>query len=212
LLVGEIENGVEGSVARHAKRNFALALGRICPEKGFHLALEAACQARMPLWLAGRVFPYETHETYFRQEIQPRLDSAHRWLGPVGGARKVRLLSGARCLLAPSLVPETSSLVAMEALACGTPVVAFPAGALADIVENGRTGFIVNNTREMAEALQECARLDPELCRQTAARRFGLKPMLQKYFELYARVADTKGTEGREWHDDGIGIGTAAGS
>ena len=104
-----------------------MALGRICPEKGYHIALDAAARAGVPMVLAGEVFRYPAHEQYFRDEIAPRLDASRRFIGPVGLHRKRRLLSEARCLLAPSLAPETSSLVAMEALACGTPVIAFPA-------------------------------------------------------------------------------------
>src|SRR5262249_25501474 len=135
---------------RVSRRNFVLSLGRICPEKGYHLALEAAIAARLPMILAGEIFRYEAHERYYAQEIAPRLNGVRKFIGPVGLARKRRLLSAARCLLVPSLVPETSSLVAMEALACGTPVIAFPSGALAEIVEHGRTGFLVKNETEMA--------------------------------------------------------------
>lgn len=182
-----IENGVPVPARRppHAKRRFALALGRICPEKGFHHALDAARQADAPLWLAGRVFGYETHQEYYQREIEPRLDSARRFIGPVGLKRKQRLLTAAQCLLAPSLAPETSSLAAMEALAAGTPVVAFPAGALADIVEPGRTGFLVNSVAEMAAAIPAARHLNPETCRETARQRFSLARMTGQYLRVY---------------------------
>jgi len=182
---------VERLQARHAKRNFALALGRICPEKGFHLALHAAEMVGVPLLIAGQVFPYPYHQHYFEVEIRPRLGRKARFLGPVGFAGKRRLLSAARCLLVPSLVAETGSLVAMEALACGTPVVAFPAGALADIVEPGVTGFLVNDAREMAEAIVAAGKLDPEQCRAAASRRFSLDRMVERYFAVYERLTTT---------------------
>ena len=97
-----------------------------------------------------------------------------RHLGPVGFARKRRLLSAARCLLVPSMAPETSSLVAMEALACGTPVIAYRAGALAEIVEHGRTGFLVESTEAMADAIGRAGTIDPETCRRAARARFPL--------------------------------------
>lgn len=190
-LLPDIENGVptEALTARHAKRRFVMMLGRICPEKGFHLGLDAAARARMPALLAGEVFRYEAHERYFRQEVAPRLDGLRRFIGPVGLARKRRLLSAARCLLAPSLAPETSSLVAMEALACGTPVVAFPSGALPDIVEHGKTGFLVQDERQMADAIVAASRLDPGVCRQTARQRFSLDRMTQQYVAVYRSLA-----------------------
>jgi glycosyltransferase involved in cell wall biosynthesis len=190
-MLTEIENGV--SVGRlqacHARRNFALCLGRICPEKGFEHALEAARLAETPLLIGGEVFPYDAHRDYFEAEIRPRLGPSARFLGPVGWSRKRRLLSAARCLLAPSLAKETSSLVAMEAIACGTPVVAFPNGALADIVEPGVTGYLVACAREMAEAIHAADRLDREHCRDIARRRFSLERMVAGYFALYRRLA-----------------------
>jgi glycosyltransferase involved in cell wall biosynthesis len=190
-LLDEIENGVATELfsSRHAKRNFAVALGRICPEKGFHHALDAAKHAQIPLLLAGETFRYETHENYFQKEIMPRLDRSRRFVGPVGFTRKRRLLSAARCLLAPSLVPETSSLVAMEALACGTPVIAFRSGALADIIEHGRTGFLVSDEREMAEAIRAIDVIDPAICRQIAEKKFCASRMIEKYFAVYERLA-----------------------
>ncbi len=190
-LLPDVHNGVPVAAlaaARHTKRNFTLMLGRICPEKGCHLALDAARLADVPLLVGGQVYPYPEHERYFRDEVKPRLDASRRFLGPVGFARKRRLLSAARCLLIPSLAPETSSLVAMEALACGTPVVAFPSGALPDIVEHGRTGFLVRDVREMAAAIGAVDTLDPELCRATARERFSDTRMTREYFALYERV------------------------
>ncbi len=193
-LLPDIPNGVdiEALAARHARRGFALALGRICPEKGFHLALKAARQIGASLLLAGTVFRYEAHERYFAHEIAPRLDRWRRFIGPIGFARKRRLLSAARCLLVPSLVAETGSLVAMEALACGTPVIAFPNGALADVVEHGRTGFLVRDTREMAGAIAAAGDIDPEACRAAARARFSAERMAERYLALYHDLARGK--------------------
>src|SRR5438270_7510863 len=141
-----IENGIDIDrlTVKLTKCDFALSLGRICPEKGLHLALEATEKAGMPMLLAGEVFRYEAHVEYFEKEILPRLSDHRRFIGPAGLKAKRRLMTKARCLLVPSLVDETSSLVAMESMACGTPVIAFPNGALRLIVEDGVTGFIVN--------------------------------------------------------------------
>jgi glycosyltransferase involved in cell wall biosynthesis len=196
-LLPDVRNGVavDDLAARHAKRRFALALGRICPEKGFHIALDAAKRAGVPLLLAGQTFPYEAHETYFAREIAPRLGGGRRFIGPIGPVRKRRLLTAARCLLLPSLAPETSSLVAMEALACGTPVIAFPSGALPEIVAHGRTGFIVGDEQEMAEAIHAAATIESEVCRATARERFSLERTVERYFALYQDLAQRGWTE-----------------
>jgi glycosyltransferase involved in cell wall biosynthesis len=194
LLLPEIENGVEIEKfnTQHAKRRFAVALGRVCPEKGFHLALDAATSADLPLLLGGEVFRYEAHEQYYREQIVPRLNGRHRFLGPVGFKRKRRLLGGARCLLAPSLAAETSSLAAMEALASGTPVIAFPSGALGQIVEHGRTGFLVNNEQEMGDAIRAAEELSPEVCRETARQRFSAQKMTEHYLEVYRKLISSQ--------------------
>lgn len=190
-LLPEIPNGVRlGDLSfRARKRSFVLALGRICPEKGFHLALDAAARAGVPLLLAGAVFAYAAHEAYFREEIAPRLDRGRRFLGPVGGARKRRLLAAARCLLVPSLVAETSSLVALEALASGTPVVAFRKGALPEIVEHGRTGYIVDSMAAMADAIRAADAIDPAACRRAAEERGSATRMTAAYLEAYRTLA-----------------------
>ncbi|HEY3360222.1 MAG TPA: glycosyltransferase family 4 protein [Polyangia bacterium] len=185
-----IANGVrlERFRLRRRKLGYAVALGRICPEKGFHLALDAAARAGVPLVLAGQVFPYPEHERYFARQIAPRLGPAARFVGPVGPAQRRRLLAGARCLVAPSLAPETSSLVAMEALASGTPVVASGAGALPEIVDDGRTGFIVEGVEAIAAAVSAAGALDPAACRRAAEERFDAARMLDDYLDLYRAV------------------------
>ena len=191
LLLPAIRNGVpvEELQARHARRGFALCLGRICPEKGQHLAIEAARRAGVPLLLAGEVFDYPEHRRYWREEILPRLGEGVRWLGRAGFARKRRLISAARCVLIPSLAEETSSLVAMEAAACGTPVVAFRRGALPETVEHGRTGFVVDDADGMRDAIPRTAAIEPDVCRETARRRFSLEQMNAAYLDLYGRLA-----------------------
>ena len=193
-MLPEIQNGVPTArlQARHAKREFALAVGRICPEKGFHHALDAAALAKIPLIIAGHVFPYEDHQRYFDEQIGPRLGPRARFLGQLGFARKRRYLTAARCLLMPSLIAETSSLVAMEAMACGTPVVAYPAGALPDIVEPGVTGFLVRDPHEMSEAIHKAANIDRDHCRAVARRRFPVERMIKAYFGYYQMLTQSK--------------------
>ncbi|MGQ7792343.1 glycosyltransferase [Faunimonas sp. B44] len=188
-LLPPVGNGVPDVLfgARHARRRFALFLGRICPEKGVHIAMDAAARAGVPLLIGGEVFPYVDHRRYFEEEVAPRLGPLCRFLGPVGFARKRRLLSAASCLLLPSLAAETSSLVAREALACGTPVIAFDRGALAETVENGRTGYLVDDLEAMAAAIGQSGLIDPEACR-TAAQRFSTERMIDGYIGLYRRI------------------------
>jgi glycosyltransferase involved in cell wall biosynthesis len=186
-----IPNGVDlaAFAAPHATRSFALVLGRICPEKGIHLAVEAARRAGVPLLIGGRVYPYEAHRRYFEEKVVPRLDASRRFFGPLDFSRKRRFLGAARCLLIPSLAAETSSLVAMEALAAGTPVIAFPEGALPDVVEHGRTGFLVSDVKEMADALRKVGSLDRAACRRTARERFSIEAMIGGYFAAYRELA-----------------------
>jgi glycosyltransferase involved in cell wall biosynthesis len=134
------------------------------------------------------VFPYREHLDYFARQIEPRLDTDRRFIGSVGPIAKQKLLADARCLLVPSLVEETSSLVAREALAAGTPVIAFPRAALAELVEPGRTGFLVDDVDDMAAAIQAAGRLSREACIDGALQRFPLARMIQAYFEVYTAL------------------------
>ena len=186
-----IDNGVDLDcfVARRRKRRFALVLSRICPEKGIHLAIDAARAAGVPLVIGGQLFPYPAHVDYFERAIRPRLGHGVTFAGPLGFLRKRRLLAAARCLVVPSHCAETSSLVAMEALASGTPVVAWRAGALPDLVEHGRTGFLVDDPHALARAIAAAGALDPAACRRAAERRFSAAAMVRRYLALYERLA-----------------------
>lgn len=196
-LLPAIENGVPSNepVVMPRKRKFALMLSRISRDKGIHIGIEAAKAARIPLLIAGKVFPYAEHLRYFDEEVMPRLDERRCFLGSPDLATKRRLLSTARCLLAPSLEPETSSLVAREALAAGTPVVAFPVGALSDIIEHGRTGFLVRDVDAMAAAIEAAAHIHPEDCRRVARERFPLSRMTQTYIATYEDLVERAGRD-----------------
>lgn len=189
-LIAAVPNGVDCDLYRPAPKGCdLLVLGRVAPEKGFAPAIDAAKAAGASLVAAGRVFPYPEHQRYFADEVLPRLDGRRRWIGPAEGARKRRLLARARALLLPSTAPETSSLVAMEALASGTPVIAYRSGALPTIVEDGVTGFIVDDVAGMAAAIARLPAIDPAACRQAACDRFPLTRTAQAYLDLYARLA-----------------------
>ncbi|HJS90740.1 MAG TPA: glycosyltransferase [Steroidobacteraceae bacterium] len=192
-LLPAIENGVDlPAPTPYARRSYALALGRICPEKNYADALDASRRADCPMLLAGHVYHYPEHLHYFHTEIVPRLDRTRRWIGRIAGARKRRLLAGARCVLIPSRIAETSSLVAMESLAAGVPVIAYPAGALPEIVEHGRTGFIVEDARSMAAAIRAVDRIDRQSCRRAARERFCAERMIGEYLSLYRRIAGVR--------------------
>ena len=188
-----IENGVPLPQVRldRERENFALALGRIYPEKNVHEALEAGTRAGMPVLVGGHVFADREHSEYFAEKVQPLLNCdgvTHRFLGAVEAERRQRLLARAKCLLLPTRLPETSSLTAMEALSVGTPVIAFRSGALTEIVEHGVTGFLVDNVDEMADAIRRIDQIRPEDCRAAAEQRFSRDRMVHDYFDLYASM------------------------
>lgn len=190
-LLPPIANGVDVDVyaPTQARNDYALVLGRIAPEKGSHHALDAARWADVDCVAAGRLFGYSEHLAYWNDQVRPRLDDRRRFIGAVEGAAKRRLIAEAACVLIPSTAPETSSLVAMEALASGVPVIAFRSGALPEIVEDGVTGLLVNEAREMAEAIRRVGDIDPAACRRAAVERFPLRRTTDAYLNLYARLA-----------------------
>ena len=199
LRISEIiPNGVDLSCYRPRGRrgDYVLIMGRICPEKGTHIGIEAAQRQGETVLVAGTVFDYPEHREYFEEKVRPRLNDRVRFLGAVGGSRKADLIAGAKCLLLPSLAPETSSLVSMEALASGTPVIAWRRGALNEIIADGRTGWLVSSKEEMGSVLARVEKISRAECRREAERRFSSERMLSRYLELYAEVI--KNVHGRE--------------
>jgi CelD/BcsL family acetyltransferase involved in cellulose biosynthesis len=186
-----IRNGVDLEFYRPGPSRFntVLLLGRICPEKGFHLAIDAALEAGLDVIVAGAVFPYPSHQEYFRWVIAPRLNGRVTFVESPDRSTKRELLRTACCVAIPTIVPETSSLVAMEALASGTPVVAFRTPALADLVDHGRTGFLVADCNEMRDALGRATSLSSADCRRAAEERCAADQMIDGYVRLYETIA-----------------------
>jgi glycosyltransferase involved in cell wall biosynthesis len=184
--VGVVYNGVsvEQYPFRRGKDDFVLFLGRMSPDKGPDLAIEAARKAGLSIVLAARCTgPAE--ERYFEETIRPRLGAGATWLGEVDSDRKRDLLSRASCLLAPVRWDEPFGLVLVEALACGTPVVALKHGAVAEIVIDGVTGFIRTLPEELPSVLGRLDTIDPVACRLDAERRFSVDSMARGYERIY---------------------------
>ncbi len=179
------------------KEDYLAVLARICPEKGIDTALRVAHRLDLRLIVGGPVHPFPSHQAYFNERVKPLLDDKREYIGPVDLPRKICLLARAKCLLAPSSIAETSSLVAMEAIASGTPVIAFRSGALPEVVEHERTGFIVDSEDEMANAVLRIGEISPEVCRQAAVTRFDGTRMTREYLALYERLRSNSSLQRR---------------
>jgi glycosyltransferase involved in cell wall biosynthesis len=171
------------------KDDYLLWLGRICEEKGAHIAADIGRRLRIRTVIAGDVYNFSYHRRYFEREILPRAhDGSVQLVIRPRMEAKAQLLARARAVLIPSQVDETSSLVAMEAAACGTPVIAFHRGALPEVIEEGKTGFLVDTAEEMAQAILRSDEISPIDCRRRAEQRFDAQHMITRYEALYWRV------------------------
>lgn len=175
-------------------RQGLLWLGRICEEKAPHLALEIAARAGERITVAGQVYPFSYHQQYFAREVLPRLERMPNALFiPSPSAQgKRELLCQARAVLITSQAEETSSLVAMEAAAGGTPVIAFRRGALPEIMKDGMTGFLVDSIDEAVAALNRIERITPSACIAHARENFGSAQMAEGYAHLYALITQSR--------------------
>jgi len=192
--VGTVHNGIEvdSFPYRADKDDYVLFLGRFHPQKAPHLAIEAARRAGVRIILAGKCTETIEHEYYARQ-VAPLLGPDAVEVGVADQAVKRRLLAGARCLVFPIRWEEPFGLVMVEAMACGTPVVALARGAAPEVVAHGRTGFVVERPEELAAAISAAATLDPADCRRHASSRFSLDAMTSGYEGAYRRLLACQG-------------------
>lgn len=167
---------------------YCLYLGRMAEFKGVHRAIVAARGAGMPIVLAGA--PRGTSERiFFENTVKPLLSDDATYVGEVSHREKVPLLANAAALLFPICWNEPFGLVVIEALACGTPVLAFREGAVSELVENGRTGFLCRDEQQMSARLGEVESIDRVGCRRVAEERFSADRMAREHVELYELIA-----------------------
>lgn len=186
---------VERYPFRRDKSDYLLFLGRCTADKGVDLAITAARAAGRRLVLAMKCSEPAEHE-YFQSTVRPLLGDDVEFAGEVGGRRKLELLSGASALLLPIRWDEPFGMVAIEGMACGTPIVACRRGALPEIVEDGRTGVLVDDPADLSEAIGKAAAIDPAACRERVEQRFASPVMAASYEAVYraavvSRTADT---------------------
>jgi glycosyltransferase involved in cell wall biosynthesis len=174
---------------RADKEDYLLCLGRIARDKAQHLAIEVAKRAGMPLVLAGKIDP-GTDREYFDTMILPHVDGQNvRFEGEVPDERKRSLFAGARAFVFPIQWDEPFGLVMIEAMACGTPVIATPFGAVPEVITDGLNGFIATSVEDMVDAVNRVDRISPDVCRAVVEQRFAPSVMTDGYEHVYRHVA-----------------------
>jgi glycosyltransferase involved in cell wall biosynthesis len=164
-----------------------LFLGRMSPDKGPHRAMEAAYKAGVPLIMCAKMRdPWEFD--YFDEYVRPYLNEDIQYLGEVPHARKVELLGSARALLFPIRWNEPFGMVMIEALACGTPVLAYPEGAVPEVIEDGKTGFLCRDVADLSESIGRVDQLDRADCRAAVEGYFSADRMVREHLELFATL------------------------
>lgn len=166
-----------------------VVFGRIHPDKGTADAIEIARRSDRRLVICGPI----QDARYFAERVEPELGSDIEYLGSVGPGERSRILGEAAVLLHPIAFAEPFGLAVVEAMACGTPVVAFRRGSMAEVIDDGVTGFAVEDLDAAVAAIPLAAALDRGTVRATAERRFGVDRMVDEYLELYRRILTQRG-------------------
>ena len=165
-------------------------LGRIHPDKGVHLAIDVALRTGLPLLIAGIV----QDRAYFNEHVEPHLNDTIRYIGPVDAAGKNELFAQARALLHLNTIPERFGLVLAEANAAGVPVIAMDLGSCREVIEDGKTGFLVNGVDDAVLALQRVHEIDREACRERVQRCFSIETMVAGYEQVYRTIFERMAT------------------
>jgi glycosyltransferase involved in cell wall biosynthesis len=193
-----IHHGLTPLAPGRGDGGYALFLGRFSRVKGVHVALDVARAARIPLKLGGR--PHWCDEEYYSSEVAARLAlPGAELIGEVGGEEKTDLLGGALALLFPIAWEEPFGLVMIEAMLCGTPVLALPRGSVPEVVEDGVTGYLCRDEEDLARRLSQIARrgFDRRRCRARALERWSARRMVREHLELYRELRNLKVIDGR---------------
>ena len=186
-----VYNGIDLSLypLRERGGDDLIFLGRIHPDKGAHLAIEVAQLTGLPLRIAGII----QDRQYFRERVEPYLNGKIRYIGPVDVAGKNELFAGARALLHLNTIPERFGLVLAEANAAGVPVIASDLGSCREVIEDGKTGFLVKNVQEAAQALGRIGEIESSACRRRVQRCFSIETMVEAYERVYLTIFDLEG-------------------
>src|SRR5262249_20563210 len=191
-----VHHGLDMSAYRPnlTERGYLSFLGRIAPIKGTHLAIQTAKQAGIPLKIAGEVQPL--FKDYFDREIKPHVDGKFiEFVGEADLKTKNELLGNSLALLFPIQWDEPFGLVMIEAMACGTPVLAFPRGAVPEVVKDGISGYLCHSLEEMVAHSRQLD-FDPTTVRQYAEENFSLATMVAKYVTLYREITQRDQSQG----------------
>jgi glycosyltransferase involved in cell wall biosynthesis len=196
--VGTVYHGLPQDLLRPAFEpgSYLAFLGRLTAEKGPEPAIRIARAVGMPLQIAAKVPRGE--KTFFRERIEPQVDGKQvRLVGEVNDRAKQGFLAGAAALLFPIDWPEPFGLVMIEAMACGTPVIAFKSGSVPEVVDHGITGFVVSNEEEAIEAIGRLRELDRRRVRAQFEKRFSSRRMAEEYLGHYTALASHQNFTGR---------------